>query len=66
MVARIAGFAAEANQTLQFHSVQFRGLPSQISALGVVQDRLISPVIVAAALAGCSPYNFGPEILCGS
>ncbi len=40
MVARIAGFAAEANQTVQFHSVQFGGLLNQINALGVVQDRL--------------------------
>ncbi len=42
MVARIAGFAAEANQTVQFHSVQFGGLLNQINALGVVQDRLIT------------------------
>jgi hypothetical protein len=40
MVARIAGFAAEANQTAQLHSVQFGGLLNQINALDVVQDRL--------------------------
>jgi hypothetical protein len=40
MAARIAGFAAKANQTVRFHSVQFGGLPNQINALGVVQDRL--------------------------
>ena len=40
MAARIAGFAAEANQTLQFRSVQFGGLLNQVNALGVVQGRL--------------------------
>jgi len=40
MVARIAGFAAEANQTVRFHNAQFGGLLDQINALGVVQDRL--------------------------
>jgi hypothetical protein len=45
MAARLAGFAAEANQTLQFHSVQFGGLLNQINALGVVQGRLIYLVI---------------------
>ncbi len=50
MVARIAGFAAEANQTVQFHSVQFGGLLNQINALGVVQDRLQRPRIAEIVL----------------
>jgi hypothetical protein len=42
MAARIAGVAAEANQTLQFHSGQLGGLLNQINASGVVQGRLIT------------------------
>ena len=40
MAARIAGFAAKANQAVRFHSVQFGGLLNQTNALGVVQGRL--------------------------
>jgi hypothetical protein len=44
MAARIAGVAAKANQALQFHSVQFGGLPNRINGLGVVQGRLLNVI----------------------
>jgi len=41
MAARIAGFAAEANQTLQFQNAQLGRLLNRINALGVAQGRLL-------------------------
>jgi hypothetical protein len=44
MVARIAGFVPNSNQTLQFQNAQLGRFSAQINGLDVVQGRLINLV----------------------